>query len=40
MVVNGYTGRIAGDYPKSWWKIAMLVLVALIVIGLILMTQE
>jgi hypothetical protein len=40
VVVNGYTGRIAGDYPKSWWKIALLVLLALIVIMVIVMTQE
>ena len=26
MVVNGYTGRMAGEYPKSVWKIALLVL--------------
>jgi hypothetical protein len=31
VVVNGYTGRIAGRYPYSPWKIALLILVALIV---------
>jgi hypothetical protein len=31
VVVNGYTGRIAGHYPKSPWKIAGLVLLILIV---------
>jgi hypothetical protein len=31
VVVNGHTGRIAGEYPKSPWKIA-----ALIVLGLAL----
>jgi hypothetical protein len=31
VVVNGVTGRMAGDYPKSWWKIALLVIVAIIV---------
>jgi len=30
VVVNGVTGRMAGDYPKSWWKIALLVIVAII----------
>jgi hypothetical protein len=30
VVVNGYDGRIAGQYPKSPWKIALLVLLALI----------
>jgi hypothetical protein len=28
VIVNGYTGRIAGRYPKSFWKIAFLVLLA------------
>jgi hypothetical protein len=40
VVVNGYTGRMAGEYPKSWWKIALLVLVALIVVLFIVMTQD
>ena len=31
LVVNGYTGQMAGEYPKSAWKIALLVLLALIV---------
>jgi len=33
VVVNGYTGRIAGRYPYSVWKILLLVIVALVVIG-------
>lgn len=40
VVVNGYTGRIAGDYPKSPWKVALLVLVVLIVVLFVLLTQE
>jgi hypothetical protein len=36
VVVNGVTGRIAGKYPLSGWKIALLVLAALIVIGAII----
>jgi hypothetical protein len=40
VVVNGYTGAIAGDYPKSWWKIALLVLVAIIIVIAVLMLQE
>jgi hypothetical protein len=32
VVVNGVTGRMAGDYPKSPWKIALLVLLAIIAI--------
>ena len=31
---------MAGEYPKSWWKIALLVLVALIVVLFIVMTQD
>lgn len=30
VVINGYTGAIAGKYPKSWVKIALLVLAILI----------
>jgi hypothetical protein len=40
VVVNGYTGRMAGDYPKSVWKILLLVLVAIVVLAIIVMTQE
>ena len=40
VVVNGYTGTMAGEYPKSPWKIAFLVLVAIIVILFVLMTQD
>jgi hypothetical protein len=40
VVVNGYTGTMAGDYPKSLWKIALLVLIALIVVLVIVLSQE
>ncbi len=36
MVVNGVTGKIAGRYPKSFWKIFFLVALMVIVIGLVL----
>jgi hypothetical protein len=36
VVINGVTGRIAGDYPKSFWKILFLVIVAIAVALLIL----
>jgi hypothetical protein len=39
VVVNGYTGRIAGDYPKSPWKIALLVLAIIVVVMLVLLAQ-
>jgi hypothetical protein len=31
VIVNGYTGTIAGGYPYSYWKIAALVLLAAVV---------
>ena len=40
LVVNGYTGRMAGEYPKSAWKIAFLVLLALIVLMIFLWLQD
>jgi hypothetical protein len=36
VVVNGVTGRMAGDYPKSFWKILFLIVVALITLLLFL----
>jgi hypothetical protein len=39
VVVNGYTGRMAGDYPKSVWKIMLLVLLAIIVFLIIIWSQ-
>lgn len=35
VVINGFTGSIAGQYPKSWVKILFAVLGALIVAGVI-----
>jgi hypothetical protein len=40
VVVNGYTGEMAGDYPKSAWKIALLVLLAIIAVVIFLSLQE
>lgn len=31
-VMNGVTGAIRGEYPKSPWKVALLVLVIFIVV--------
>jgi len=36
VVVNGYTGTMAGKHPLSWVKIALAVLAALLVIGIII----
>jgi hypothetical protein len=35
-VVNGFTGAVAGEYPKSWIKITLAVLGGLAVLGLVL----
>jgi hypothetical protein len=41
VVANGYTGAIAGRYPKSPWKIAAAVLVAIIaIITVVVLTQK
>ena len=40
VLVNGYTGRMAGTAPYSVWKVLLLLLVALFVIGLVLMSQN
>jgi hypothetical protein len=40
LVVNGYTGQMSGEYPKSWVKIALLVLAAIIVLIFVLMLQD
>jgi hypothetical protein len=36
VLVNGVTGQMAGDYPKSFWKIFFLVILAIVVVVLIL----
>ena len=41
VVINGYTGAIAGKYPKSWVKITLAVLAGLAAVGfLLLLTQH
>jgi hypothetical protein len=37
VVMNGYTGAIAGKYPKSWVKITLAVLGGLALAGLLLL---
>ena len=39
VIVNGYTGRIAGKYPYSVWKIVLLVMLALIALGVFIVFQ-
>lgn len=36
VIINGYTGRIAGEYPKSWIKITLAVIAALIVVMIVM----
>jgi len=31
VIVNGYSGKMAGEYPKSIWKILLLIFVVLVV---------
>lgn len=40
VVVNGYDGRMAGQYPKSPWKIAFLVLLAIIAVFIFVMLSQ
>jgi Zn finger protein HypA/HybF involved in hydrogenase expression len=40
VVVNGYTGRMAGSYPKSPWKILAAVLLVLLVIAIVIALQQ
>ncbi len=40
VVVNGDTGRMAGQYPKSAWKIALLVVLALIVLLIVILANQ
>jgi hypothetical protein len=40
VVINGYTGAIAGRYPKSWLKIALAILLLLSAIGLFLLLAQ
>ena len=39
VLVNGYTGKIAGKYPYSVWKVLLLILVILVVVGFVLVMQ-
>jgi hypothetical protein len=39
VLVNGATGRMAGEYPKSFWKVFFLVVGIIIVIMIVLLSQ-
>src|SRR4051794_32584714 len=40
VVVNGHSGRMAGQYPKSPWKVALLVIGIIIVLVILLLSQQ
>jgi len=40
VIANGYTGKIAGRYPLSGWKIFFLILAILIVVAIIVFASE
>ena len=39
VLVNGYTGKMDGTYPVSWWKVAGLVALALIALFIVIALQ-
>ena len=40
VIVNGYTGTIAGRYPKSVWKIVLLVILLVAIVVLTVISLE
>ncbi len=40
MIANGYTGNIAGNYPKSVWKILFAVLAATIIVLILIALNQ
>lgn len=41
VLVNGYSGNIAGDYPLSWWKVFFLaVVITIVAVAIILLSQQ
>jgi hypothetical protein len=40
VIVNGYTGAMAGRYPKSPWKVAFVILVVVVIMLVILMLEQ
>jgi len=35
-IINGQTGEVSGESPKSWWKVALLTVALLVVVFLAL----
>ncbi len=40
VTVNGFTGKVAGEYPLSWIKVTLAVIAAIIVLIIVLKLQE
>jgi len=40
VLVNGYSGSIAGDYPLSWWKVFFLTIAVIIAVIVIISLNE
>lgn len=40
VLVNGATGQMAGEYPKSFWKVFFLVVLMMVVVALVLLSQN
>ena len=40
VIANGYTAKIAGRYPFSFWKILFLVVFVIVVIGVIVLLRQ
>jgi hypothetical protein len=40
VVANGYTGVLAGQYPKSFWKIAFAVLIVVLILAFLVAVQN
>jgi hypothetical protein len=40
VIANGYTGQIAGEYPYSWWKVLLLIILALIALYIFASLEE
>ena len=39
IIMNGVTGAIRGEYPKSPWKIALLVLAVIVLVIIVISLQ-
>ena len=40
VVVNGHTGEIAGEYPISYWKVFLLIVLGLLIVAVVFFLRE